>query len=530
VNLGKLSKNNHTKKKYKYKILISAFFLSACFGANSFSTVFTKYQIDQIDCASQKVHLFYFYVSGEKTKAITDADITCRGKKQIIKIPPWLDEVVPSMTRTIKWRDPVEGNLTETDMWQAVLAVTYEFLELAKKSFPKERQGAGIPPSLLVREYADINLRFQTALDRVYRARLAGSMQGRGRSLMASFTLMSGQLESILNALSIGNDRRFASAVASFAGLSEDAFSQMFRPPPQYEKLREVTRFDVLAPTFFGLVVTVLLFLALLFFLGRQGRGFQKILAQYIQRSKKWTEDFNRQFLRVKVEFLILGPIVLFSVVGISTGNVLVFLLFFFLGTAVGFRFPRLVLEVLKKRRGKRIDQQLMDGLILLSNSLKSGMDIVQGFRLVSQDLTPPISEEFGLVLKNYQLGTPFEKALEGMTERIESRLLSYMIKAIVLQRQVGGNLTQIFSRIVENIREESKLLEKTKALTAQQKIQSVVVATMPWVLAFIMFLFQKDAMIKFYSTGLGVIVLIFCIIWLGIGMVVVNKFGKVKV
>lgn len=519
-----------SNEKSRLKVLVAGFLFFGFFAVNSFATAFTKYQIDKIDCASQKIHLFYFYVSSERTKAITNADITCGGKKIFIEIPKWLDEVVPTMTTTIKWRDPAEGNLTETDLWQAVLAVTYEFLELAKKSFPKERQGAGIPPGLLIKEYADVKLRFQLALDRLYRARQAGSMQGRGRPLMASFTLMFHQLESIVNALSIGDERRFAGSVTSFAGISEDAFSQMFKSPPQYEKLRPVTKFDKLAPVFFGLVVTVLFFLALLFYFGRQGRGFQIIVAEYIQKSKKWTEDFNRQFLKVKVEFLILGPVVLFSLLGISTGNILVFLIFFFIGVAVGFRFPRIVLEILKKRRGKKIDEQLMDGLILLSNSLKSGMDIVQGFRLVSQDLTPPISEEFGLVLKNYQLGTPFEKALEGMTERIESRLLNYMIKAIILQRQVGGNLTQIFSRIVENIREEGKLEQKTKALTAQQKIQSVVVGIMPWVLAFIMFLFQKDAMIKFYTTGFGVIVLMFCIIWLGIGMVVVNKFGKVRV
>jgi tight adherence protein B len=304
----------------------------------------------------------------------------------------------------------------------------------------------------------------------------------------------------------------------------------MFRNPRQQEKMKHVTKFDMLAPVFFGLIVTILLFVTLLLYFGRSGHGFQKILSQFIRRSKEWTDDFNRQFLNVKVEFLMLIPVILFSLIGVLTGSILAFLIFFLIGIAIGFRLPKMTLEILKQRRGKKIDQQLMDGLILLSNSLKSGMDIVQGFRLVSQDLLPPISEEFGLVLKNYQLGTPFEKALEDMTKRVESRLLNYMIKAIILQRQVGGNLTQIFSRIVENIREEGKLQEKTKALTAQQKIQSVVVGIMPWILASIMFLFQKDAMIRFYSTGLGLATLAFCIIWLSLGMFIVNKFGKVRV
>ena len=171
-----------------------------------------------------------------------------------------------------------------------------------------------------------------------------------------------------------------------------------------------------------------------------------------------------------------------------------------------------------------------MDALILLSNSLKSGMDIVQGFEMVSKDLRPPISEEFALVIKNYNLGTPFERSLESMEERVDSRLLSYMVKAIVLQRQVGGNLTKIFERIVENIREESKLEEKLQAMTAQQRIQAIVVGIMPWIMVGVMFVFQPDTMINFYTTPVGIIVFLFCAVWIFIGIKAVNKLGEIKV
>ena len=134
------------------------------------------------------------------------------------------------------------------------------------------------------------------------------------------------------------------------------------------------------------------------------------------------------------------------------------------------------------------------------------------------------------MVIKNYKLGAPFEKALEGMEDRIESRLLSYMVKAIVLQRQVGGNLTKIFERIVENIREESKLEEKLQAMTAQQRIQAIVVGVMPWVMVGVMFMFQPDTMINFYTSTIGIVVLFMCIVWIGIGIKLVNKLGEIKV
>jgi tight adherence protein B len=241
--------------------------------------------------------------------------------------------------------------------------------------------------------------------------------------------------------------------------------------------------------------------------------------------------------LDINVKYIVLGTLAFFSVIGLmfgfAAGGILGFIMFatfFGVGLAGGLKMPGIVLGVLKKRRGERINAQLMDALILLSNSLKSGMDIVQGFDMVSRDLRPPISDEFGLVIKNYKLGTPFEKALEGMEERVESRLLSYMVKAIVLQRQVGGNLTKIFERIVENIREESKLEEKLQAMTAQQRIQALVVGIMPWVMVGIMFVFQPETMINFYTRPVGVVVLFLCIIWIGIGIKLVNKLGEIKV
>ena len=104
------------------------------------------------------------------------------------------------------------------------------------------------------------------------------------------------------------------------------------------------------------------------------------------------------------------------------------------------------------------------------------------------------------------------------------------MIKAIILQRQVGGNLTKIFERIVENIREEGKLEEKTKALTAQQRIQSIVVAVMPWVMLMVMFVFQGRIMAKFYFSPVGVLVLFLCAVWIALGMKFVQSLGNIRV
>jgi tight adherence protein B len=80
------------------------------------------------------------------------------------------------------------------------------------------------------------------------------------------------------------------------------------------------------------------------------------------------------------------------------------------------------------------------------------------------------------------------------------------------------------------DIREESKLEEKTKAMTAQQRIQSIVVGIMPWVMVGVMCLFQPDVMFRFYGKPLGMFVFVGCAIWIAIGMKVVSVLGKIKV
>jgi len=266
-------------------------------------------------------------------------------------------------------------------------------------------------------------------------------------------------------------------------------------------------------------------------------QSIDKMMADFRAKSLIWAEDFNRQFVTFDVKYIVFSIIGLFMLMGLFCGiivggffGVFIFLIVLAMGAVVSVRVPESLLETIKKARGNKVNKQLQDALILLSNSLRSGMDIVQGFEMVSRDLLPPIADEFGLVVKNYQLGTPFEQALDGLNDRIDSRMLAYIIKAIIIQRQVGGNLTVIFSRLVENIREESKLEEKLQAMTAQQKIQSVVVSIMPFVMMLVMFIFNPSQMISFYTSPIGVVIFLFCVFWIAIGMKVLKKLGEVQV
>ena len=502
-----------------------------------------------IRCTMEKMRIMaeFFDVHVSNDKKVYDLPKECGGRH--IQMPEWFGDELTRMDANKVVYTPTEGTSSEVDLWRQAFSNVYLFLERADQSLDPNRP---IVLDQLARGYVKNRINLVATLDRLNKDLLRGnellimkdSMQGRARAMLSTFELINSEFFSTIESFSspwAQREDKYRKSVMAVVILANHLFSQFMSDPipmgvpdPKIYQTTPTTRtvhlFLMLCGAFLaGLAVFLL-------FVNKQDQ-ISSFMEEYQQKSAVWAEDFNRQFVTIDVKYIVLGTIGVFVVLGLLLGllaggflGVFVFLFVLFLGGFIAIRMPLAVLDTLKKSRGRKINAQLMDSLILLSNSLRSGMDIVQGFELVSRDMLPPIADEFGLVVKNYQLGTPFEKALDGLTERVESRMLSYIVKAIIIQRQVGGNLTVIFSRLVENIREESKLEEKLQAMTAQQKIQSIVVSVMPFVMMFVMFVFNPTQMLSFYTSPVGICVFLFCIVWIGIGMKILKKMGEVRV
>ena len=507
----------------------------------------------KIRCAMQKMlflaEMFDVRVENEKKKFQLPKECTNTDKPRDIIMPKWFPEELTRMDSNKVVYVPNEGTYSEVDLWRQAFSNVYLFLDRADKSLDPN-----IPIVLdqLSRGYVGNRNNLVATIDRLNKDLLRGkqmlimkdSMEGRARSMLSTLELINSEflstIESFSSPLSKREDK-YRQSVMAVVVLANHLFSQFMSSPipggvPD-PKIYRTTRAERSTGTFMILLGSALAGLSVFLLLEGKRENIAQFLEEYRQKSSAWAEDFNRQFVTIDIKYIVFGTIGIFALGGLALGvmaggflGVFIFLIILFMGGYVSIRMPMAVLDMLKKSRGRKINNQLMDSLILLSNSLRSGMDIVQGFEMVSKDMLPPIADEFGLVVKNYQLGTPFEKALDGLTERVESRMLSYIVKAIIIQRQVGGNLTVIFARLVENIREESKLEEKLAAMTAQQKIQSIVVSIMPFVMMLVMFIFNPQQMIGFYTSPVGICVFVFCIIWIGIGMKVLQKMGEVRV
>lgn len=507
----------------------------------------------KIECAEFKMQVLagFFDVDrpADQKNAVYPAVCGERLAGKSISVPKWFPAELERMEAQKVVYIPTQGTLSEAKLWYSVFATIFSYLDRANNALDPSQP---VVLEQLSRGYVSNRIRLVSHLDRLNKELVRGkevynmkdSLQGRARAMLATLEFMNREFYSTVESFTSPasqKENKYRQSVMAVVVLANQLWSEFFAKPIPMEhpdaKIYMDTDGDRLFATLLILIGCLLAAGAVYLFLSEKKNELLDGWDRYKEKSTAWAEDFNRQFLTIDVKYIVFGTVAVFAFLGLlmgvsigGFGGVFMFFVVLAVGAYLGIQMPAIVLDKLKKSRGRKINAQLMDSLILLSNSLRSGMDIVQGFELVSHDLQPPISDEFGLVVKNYQLGTPFEKALEGLDERVESRMLSYIIKAIIIQRQVGGNLTVIFSRLVENIREESKLEEKLDAMTAQQKIQAMVVGIMPVIMLGVMFMFRPEEMLAFYTTPVGLIVLFGCFVWIMIGMKLIQKLGEVKV
>jgi tight adherence protein B len=188
-------------------------------------------------------------------------------------------------------------------------------------------------------------------------------------------------------------------------------------------------------------------------------------------------------------------------------------------GALIGFFLPRFWIN---RRKGKRLssfNKQLPDTITLLANALRAGSSFLQAIELVVRESRPPISLEFGRVIREVNLGLPFEQALENMVRRVRSEDLELMATAISIQYQVGGNLAEILDSIAYTIRERVRIQGEIRTLTAQQRISGYLVAFLPIGLAGILFLIAPKFMEPMFSSEVSFLGLPAGMVLLGLGL-----------
>jgi tight adherence protein B len=211
--------------------------------------------------------------------------------------------------------------------------------------------------------------------------------------------------------------------------------------------------------------------------------------------------------------------------------------LFLLVGIVMGFFLPRIWLARRRNGRLGAFNKQLPDTITLIANALRAGSSFLQAIELVVRETRPPISTEFSRVIREVNLGLPFEQALENMVRRVRSDDLELMATAISIQHQVGGNLAEILDSIAYTIRERIRIKGEIRTLTAQQRLSGYVVAGLPIGLASFLFVAAPGFMDPMFDDrasliGLpaGVIVLALGGVMMFIGFMLIRKIVDIEV
>ena len=206
-------------------------------------------------------------------------------------------------------------------------------------------------------------------------------------------------------------------------------------------------------------------------------------------------------------------------------------------GALIGFLLPRFWLNRRKNGRLNAFNKQLPDTITLIANALRAGSSFLQAIELVVRESRPPISTEFARVIREVNLGLPFEQALENMVRRVRSDDLELMATAISIQHQVGGNLAEILDSIAYTIRERVRIKGEIRTLTAQQRLSGYVVGFLPIALAAFLFVAAPGFMDPMFANppsvaGLpaGVIILFFGGVMMFIGFMLIRKIVDIEV
>lgn len=200
------------------------------------------------------------------------------------------------------------------------------------------------------------------------------------------------------------------------------------------------------------------------------------------------------------------------------------------LTTVVGWKAPKPIVNFIYKKRVEKIVFQMMDGLNLMSNGLKSGLSIVQSLGLVVQEMPNPLHQEFNLILSQNKLGVPLEEAFNNFAKRVESDDVEMFVTAVNILKETGGNLAETFDTIVTTIRERIKVEKKIAAMTAQGFYQGMVVIGIPPLLGAAFYQSDPEFMRPLFTTAIGWMIILVILTLEVVGFFAIMKVTKIDV
>jgi len=197
---------------------------------------------------------------------------------------------------------------------------------------------------------------------------------------------------------------------------------------------------------------------------------------------------------------------------------------------AGAYSLPRLSIGFLRRRRQKKFDEQLADGLVMVSNGLRAGLSLVQAMEMVVKEAKPPVSQEFDMVLREHRLGASLGDALSHLADRMPGTDTRLMVNATLLLLESGGNLPERFDTLAKTIQDRKRLQLKIKTMTAEGETQAWILAALPPVIGLVLNSMNHEVFSLMYTTAVGWMILILMFLMEAVGLFFMLKVVRVKI
>lgn len=230
----------------------------------------------------------------------------------------------------------------------------------------------------------------------------------------------------------------------------------------------------------------------------------------------------DTEYVLIRVSVTILGFVLGWLIPGNVLGGI-------FLG-ALAYFIPPLLLERSIVRRQQKFHEQLLDVLILIKGAVQAGYSLMQALEMTTKEIKPPSSEEFGRVLREVRFGIPLEQALLSLAERMESDDLHIVVTAIIINAQVGGNLSTVLEATISTIRDRMHLFGEVRSLTSYARYVGNFLTLMPFITGLVIFLLSPDYFETVKTSLFTQIVILLALFGVIVGNIWIRNIVHIKV
>ncbi|NPC55464.1 type II secretion system F family protein [Caenimonas soli] len=183
-----------------------------------------------------------------------------------------------------------------------------------------------------------------------------------------------------------------------------------------------------------------------------------------------------------------------------------------------------------REKRLKKIEAQLPDALDLITRALRAGHAFSSGLKMAGEEMAEPIAAELRIVHDEVNFGVSLEQALTHLSDRVPLTDLRYFVVAVLIQRDSGGNLTEVLGNLSRLVRERAKLMAKVKVLSAEGRLSAWILAIMPFALAGLLNVMNPSFMSRLWTDPIGISMIKYLLVMMAMGVLVLRRIVRIRV